>query len=104
MATRGPWGTGWLASRVATSNISSSVSVRMTPFWRNRASTVVSDEASSAPVCETVARVPDALRPLLTTTIGFVSAICRQSRANRRGFPNDSRYSRMTWVRSSSCQ
>ena len=60
IATRRPLGGGWLASSAATSNISSSVSVRITPHWRNRASTVTSEAASSAPVCELVARAPPA--------------------------------------------
>ena len=37
-------------------------------------------------------------RPLLTTTIGFVVVIRRAIRPNRRGFPNDSRWSNSTDV------
>ena len=47
---------------------------------------------------------PDTPRPLFTTTIGLRRAMSRQSAAKRRGFPNDSRYKRMTSVRSSSPQ
>ena len=57
MATRLPAGTGWLARSVATSNSCSSVSVRTTPLCRNSASTVESDAASSAPVCDIAARL-----------------------------------------------
>ncbi len=91
IATRSPAGGGWFARRVATSNISSSVSVRMIPVCRNSASTVVSLAASSAPVCEALARAPAALRPLFTATIGLRLPIRRARRANRRAFPNDSR-------------
>ena len=49
IATLRPVGTGWFASSVATSNISSSVSVRITPCCRKTASTVRSFAASSAP-------------------------------------------------------
>ena len=50
MATRRPAGNGWFASRDATSKNSPSVSVRTTPAWRKRASTVTSDAPISAPV------------------------------------------------------
>jgi len=40
----------WLASNEATSKSSDNVSVRITPAWRNNASTVTSDAAKSAPV------------------------------------------------------
>ena len=52
-------GTGWCASSAATSNSSSSVSVRMTPACRNSASTTTS-LAASAPVCDDAARAPAA--------------------------------------------
>ena len=60
-------------SSAATSNSSSSRSVRMTPACRNSASTTVSLDAS-APVCEAAARDPAVERPALTATIGFVRA------------------------------
>ena len=44
---------------------------------RNSASTVTSEAASSAPVCEAVARAPAAERPLLTATIGLLRAEAR---------------------------
>jgi hypothetical protein len=91
MATRRPAGTGCLERKAATSNISASVSVRMTPVWRKSASTVTSEAASSAPVCEAVPRSPAADRPLLTATSGLVREKRRATRANLRGFPNDSR-------------
>ena len=50
------------------------VSARITPAWRNSASTVTSEAATSAPVCDAVARAPAAERPLLIATIGFVRA------------------------------
>ena len=91
-------GTGWFASSEATSNSSARVSVRITPACSNSASTVTSEAATSAPVCDDVARAPAAERPLLTATIGFVRATRRAIRANLRGLPNDSRYSRITSV------
>src|SRR5665811_2397301 len=66
MATRPPAGNGWFASRDATSKNSPSVSVRTTPAWWKRASTVTSDAPISAPVCDDVARAPAADRPLFT--------------------------------------
>ena len=104
MATRLPAGTGWLARSVATSNSCSSVSVRITPLCRKSASTVESEAASSAPVCDIAARLPAALRPLFTATIGVCAPSRRASLANRRGFPNDSRYINTTSVFGSSSQ
>jgi hypothetical protein len=89
--TRGPAGSGWSASREATSRNSDTVSVRITPAWAKSASTVTSESASSAPVCEEVARDPAGVRPLLTTTIGLLRATRRAMRANLRGLPKDSR-------------
>src|SRR6266542_2371265 len=43
----------------------------MTPDCRNKASTVTSDAASSAPVCDEVARAPTAERPDLSAIIGL---------------------------------
>ncbi len=104
IATRRPAGAGWVASSLATSNSSLSVSVRITPAWRNSASTVTSEAASSAPVCELVARAPATERPDLTATIGLVRASRLAKWANLRGLPNDSRYSRTMSVSGSSCQ
>jgi len=88
--TRRPLGTGWLASSWVTANSSSRVLVRITPVWRNSASTAESVLAR-APVWLLAAREPAVLRPDLTATIGFFLAMCRASRAKRRGLPNDSR-------------
>ncbi len=52
IATLSPSGTGWVDRRAATSNISSRESVLMTPDCLKRASTVMSDAATSAPVCD----------------------------------------------------
>ena len=104
MATRLPAGTGWSARSVATSNSCSSVSVRITPLWRKSASTVESEAASSAPVCDIAARLPAVLRPLFTATIGLRLPMRRASLANRRGFPKDSRYISTTSVSGSSSQ
>ena len=71
IATRGPPGSGWLASSEATSSISARLSVRITPACWKRASTVTSEAASIAPVCEAVPRWPAVERPLFTTTIGY---------------------------------
>jgi hypothetical protein len=49
--TRPPVGTGCLATSAAISNRLSMVSARITPACRNKASTVTSDAATSAPVC-----------------------------------------------------
>ena len=53
----------------------------MTPAWRNSASTATSGAASAA-VCDDAARLPAAVRPLFTATIGFVRATLRASRTN----------------------
>ena len=53
--TRRPAGSGWLASSEATPNSSARLSVRITPAWWNRVSTVTSEAASIAPVWEEVA-------------------------------------------------
>src|SRR5690242_4052247 len=76
----------------------------MTPDCRNSASTVMSDAAISAPVWDDVARAPAFERPLFTTTIGFFFPTRRAIWENRRGFPNDSRSSRITSVASSPSQ
>ena len=89
-ATRSPRGSGWRASSPATSNISPTVSARSTPACANKASTVTSAADSSAPVRDHAAGRP-AVRALLTATIGFAAVIRRATRANLRGFPNDSR-------------
>ena len=68
VAARGAAGA---ASSAATSKSSPSVSARMTPAWRKSASTVTSEAASSAPVCEPAARAPAAERPDLTARIGL---------------------------------
>lgn len=91
IATRRPRGGGWLATSAATSNIWWRESVRITPVWRKSASTVTSEAAIIAPVCEVVARTPAGERPLFTTTIGLVRATRRAMVENLRGFPNDSR-------------
>ncbi len=76
--------------------------MRITPACWNSASTVTSEAASSAPVCDELALAPAAERPLLTATIGLRRPTRRAIRENRRGLPNDSRYSRATEV-SGSC-
>jgi hypothetical protein len=55
-------------------------------------------------VWEAAARWPAALRPDFTAMIGLLLAISRASRANLLGFPKDSRYSKITSVRSSTDQ
>jgi hypothetical protein len=91
-------GGGWFARIVATSNISSSVSVRITPAWRNSASTVMSEEARRAPVCDAAALAPAALRPDFTAMMGLRRLTSRARRPNRLGLPNDSKYSSTTSV------
>ena len=91
IATRSPRGAGCVVSSAATSNISASTSVRITPACRKSASTVTSEAATSAPVCDCVARNPAADRPPLTATIGFFRPTRRAIGANFRGLPNDSR-------------
>ena len=91
IATRSPRGSGWPANSDATSNSSATVATRMTPACWNSASTVASEAASSAPVCDDAARAPTAERPLFTARIGLRAATRRAMRPNRRGLPNDSR-------------
>ncbi len=88
-ATRRPAGNGWYAKTCATSNISASVSTRMTPDCRNSASIA----ATGTWLCGTVwpSGTPCVERPLFTATTGFAAAARRASRANLRGFPSDSR-------------
>ncbi len=88
--TRRPSGIGWLASTADTSNSSSRVEVRITPAWWNRASTATSMLAR-APVWLLAARVPAAVRPDFTATMGLRRAMRRAIRAKRRGLPKDSR-------------
>ena len=90
IATRLPLGSGWCTKSEATSNISSSVSARITPAWRKRAS-VPTSLAARAAVCEPAALLPAEVRPLLTARIGFFRPTLRASRAKRRGLPKDSR-------------
>ena len=90
MATRRPAGSGCASRQAAMSNISSIVSARMTPAWWKSASTATSLAASAA-VWLPAARDPPRVRPAFTATIGLVRPMRRASRANRRGFPNDSR-------------
>ena len=73
----------------------------MTPAWRNSALTTTSEVAVAA-VCDAAAREPALDRPDFTATIGLSWLTRRAIRANLRGFPNDSRYMRITSV-SSSC-
>ena len=91
-ATRFPRGSGSCANRVATSRRSSSESDRITPASWKSASTAASGPGNAA-VCEPP-RAPAALMPLFSARTGFVPLTRRATRANLRGFPNDSRYSR----------
>ncbi len=73
----------------------------MTPDCANNAATAVSDTVAE------VAASPgatSACRPDLTAITGLLRARVLASRANLRGFPNDSRYNSTTSVRSSDCQ
>jgi hypothetical protein len=102
-ATLRPRGSPWLDSIVATSKSSSSVSVRITPACPNSAPTAVSPALIAAVWLE-AARSPAPVPPDFTATIGFVREMRRAMRENLRGFPNDSRYIRMTSVSASSSQ
>ena len=72
------------------SSSSSSVRARSTPACQKSASTAASEPASAA-VCELAARAPARLVPLRIARIGFERATRPATRANLRGFPNDSR-------------
>jgi hypothetical protein len=98
-----PRGTGWWLNAIARSNISSTVSTRITPHWRSSASVAASVPAS-APVWDEAARAPARDRPDFTAMMGFFRVISRASCVKRRGFPKFSRYIRITPVRSSSAQ
>ena len=89
-ATRRPRGSGCVEKRAAASISSPSVRARITPAWWKSAFTAASEPARAA-VCELAARAPVAVVPLFIARIGFVRATRRAIRANRRGFPNDSR-------------
>ena len=99
-ATRSPRGSGCEASSTATSNSSPSVSTRMTPDASNRACTLASGTSTDV-CCSPVTVEP---RPLFTATIGFRRPSRRATRANLRGLPKLSRYSRARSVVSSVCQ
>src|ERR1700731_5214029 len=58
----------------------------------------MSEADSNAPVCEEVARLPAGVRPPFTARIGLERLTRRATRANLRGFPNDSRYNMITSV------
>ncbi len=91
-------------ARAAASSRSSRPSQRITPALANSASTVLSDAAISAPVCELAARAPADVRPALTASTGLARATRRATRPNLRGLPNDSRYSATTCVAGSCSQ
>ena len=77
------------------------MSTRITPVWWSKAATA-SSELAKAAVWDDAARRPTALRPLFTAMTGFDRLRSRARRANLRGLPSDSRYSRPTLVASSS--
>ena len=91
-------------ARAAASSSSSSPSQRITPALANSASTVLSEAAISAPVCELAARAPADVRPALTASTGLARATRRATRPNLRGLPKDSRYSATTCVAGSCSQ
>ncbi len=102
--TQPPRGIGCSAKTAAASSRSSSPSQRITPALANSASTVESEAAIKAPVCELAARAPAEVRPALTASTGFARATRRATRPNLRGLPNDSRYRATTWVAGSCSQ
>ena len=73
-----------------TSNSCSSVSTRITPAWRNSASTATSGLASAA-VCDDAARVPASDARSSPRRSACVRETRRAMRLNLRGLPNDSR-------------
>ena len=93
-----PAGTGWSASSVATSNSSSSVSVRITPACRNSASTVDVGCRQERPRVRHGRPAAGGAPPALDRDDRLRLPTRRASDANRRGFPNDSRYSSTTSV------
>ena len=101
--TRSPAGSGQRSSARATPNSSSIVLARSTPHCSRNADTVTSAPAI-APVWLVAARAPSAVRPDLTTRIGFLRLTRLAISANLRGLPNDSRYMQMTRVPGSSSQ
>src|SRR3954468_21866959 len=101
MATRGPFGSGWWASTVATSNICATVSTRMTPAEANSAATDCSGTATDVPSSPGVTFT---CRPLFTATTGLVRPTVRASRANFRGLPKLSRCRSTTSVAGSVAQ
>ena len=103
IATLRPRGSGWVCSSCAESNSSSRVSTRITPAWRNSASTAESVEVSTA-VWEEATVSGRPVRPPLTATIGLRRETRRARRANFCGLPKDSRYSSTVLVAVSSVQ
>ena len=90
IATRLPWGSGWVATSWRTSHSSCRVCARITPACSNSASTARSEPASAA-VCDIAARSPIVVDPLFSARTGFCLATRLAMRAKRRGFPTDSR-------------
>ena len=78
-------------------------STRSTPHWLSKESIATSDPASE-PVCEIAARAPRAVRPDLTTRIGFLREMRRAICMKRSGSPNASRYIRICFVAGSVSQ
>ena len=75
--------------------------VLITPACSNNVATATSDSGDELAASPGVTRE---WRPDFTAITGLVLASTLASRANFRGLPNDSRYSRTTSVRSSPCQ
>ena len=103
IATRLPVASGQRSRATARSNSSSMVLALSTPHWSRKAETVTSVPAI-APVWLDAARAPSAVRPDLTTRIGFLRPTRLAISVNRRGLPNDSRYMAITRVPGSSSQ
>ncbi len=103
MPTRLPAGSGQRSSARTTPNSSSMVLARITPHCRRNADTVTSAPAI-APVWLVAARAPSAVRPDLTTRMGFLRLTRLAISVNLRGLPKDSRYMQMTRVSGSSSQ
>ena len=97
-ATRSPGGSGWPATSRPTSNSSATVSTRITPELANRAAT----PRASGPMLS--ASSAGGRTGLATAATGLRRASSRAIRANLRGLPKVSRYSRTASVCGSSRQ
>ena len=88
-ATRGEAGSGWLSAIAAMSSNCSAVVARITPAWRNIASSAPAGAWVTRPVWPGGSRRP--VTSDFATITGLLSESLRAMRENLRGLPTDCR-------------